>query len=226
VIDLFGRFNPNKQGSFYHTMPRYIMFNKPDGVLTTFTDEAGRKTLKDFIPISGIYAAGRLDRDSEGLLLLTDDGYLNHRITDPRFDHPKTYLAQVEGVITDTAIDRLRAGVILGGYTTRPVNAEPIDEPIDLSGKNRPVTPHGPTAWLRLILTEGKKHEIRHMTAAVGLPTLRLIRIAVGPIQMSGIGVGEWRDLTPDEVSGLQNFVREDPRSVRRLGRGSNKHTR
>jgi 23S rRNA pseudouridine2457 synthase len=223
VIEFFGRFNPNKQVSFYHTMARYIMFYKPDGVLTTFTDASDRKTLKDYIQVPGIYSAGRLDRDSEGLMLLTDDGYVNHRITDPRFDHPKTYLTQVEGVLTKIALDRLRAGVILGGYTTRPAIVEPIEAPDGLAPKNRQVTPHGPTAWLRLVITEGKKHEIRHMTAAVGLPTLRLIRVAIGPIQLSGVGVGGWRDLTPGEVRELQDFVRRYPPSKAVKGRAPSK---
>jgi 23S rRNA pseudouridine2457 synthase len=183
------------------------MFNKPDGVLTTFSDDAGRKTLKDFVPIPGVYSAGRLDRDSEGLLILTNDGALIHRITDPRFDHPKTYLVQVEGVPTEAALDQIRSGVALGSYTTMPAMALPIDEPAGLPPKNRAVTPHGPTAWLKLTLTEGKKHEIRHMTAAVGLPTLRLIRIAVGPIELGNLPSGEWRDLTPYEITRLKTRI-------------------
>jgi 23S rRNA pseudouridine2457 synthase len=188
-------------------MSRYIVFNKPDGVLTTFTDAEERLTLKSFIPVEGVYSAGRLDRDSEGLLLLTDDGPLIHRITDPRFEHPKTYLTQVEGVITPGMIDALRRGVRLGGYTARPAIVTEIPEPGWLPDKNRPVTPHGPTAWLKLTLTEGKKHEIRHMTAAVGLPTLRLIRVALGPIDINGLSVGHWRDLTETEIRELKVYV-------------------
>jgi 23S rRNA pseudouridine2457 synthase len=188
-------------------MTRVILFNKPDGVMSTFTDEAGRETLKDYVPVPGVYSAGRLDRDSEGLLLLTDDGELIHRITDPKFVHPKTYLVQVEGVVTHDALERIRSGVQLGSYTTRPAKVEQIEEPVGLAPKRRLVTPHGPTAWLRLILFEGKKHEIRHMTAAVGLPTLRLIRSAIGPIQMESLPVGSWRDLTAEEVRGLKSFL-------------------
>jgi 23S rRNA pseudouridine2457 synthase len=188
-------------------MSRYIVFNKPDGVLTTFTDTEDRLTLKTYIPVEGVYSAGRLDRDSEGLLLLTDDGPLIHRITDPRFEHPKTYLALVEGVITPVMLDQLRHGVRLGIYTARPAVVSEIPEPAWLPVKNRPVTPHGPTAWLKLTLTEGKKHEIRHMTAAVGLPTLRLIRVALGPIDINGLEVGKWRDLTETEVRELKVYV-------------------
>ncbi len=188
-------------------MTRYILFNKPDGVVSTFTDEAGRETLKDYVPIPGVYSAGRLDRDSEGLLLLTDDGEMIHRITDPKFVHPKTYLVQVEGVVTNNALDQIRAGVRLGSYITRPAEVEQIDAPVGLAPKRRAVTPHGPTAWLKLTLFEGKKHEIRHMTAAVGLPTLRLVRIAIGPLQLGDLSSGAWRELSSEEVRLLKSFL-------------------
>lgn len=187
-------------------MSRYILFNKPDGVVSTFTDAAQRKTLKDYIPFPEIYAAGRLDRDSEGLLLLTDDGELIHQVTDPNSGHTKTYLAQVEGVLSSDAIAHLQNGVRLKDYTTRPVRVEVIGEPVGLPPKVRPVTPHGPTAWLKLELTEGKKHQIRHMTAAVGLPTLRLIRVAIGPIQLGDLPSREWRDMTRWEVARLRSW--------------------
>ena len=182
-------------------MFRYILFNKPDGVVSTFTDDANHRTLKEFIPIPGVYTAGRLDLDSEGLLLLTNDGAMIHRLTDPGQAHTKTYLVLVEGVVTDERLSRLRRGVAVNGYTTRPAVVDRADPPAGLRPKNRPVTPHGPTAWLKITLTEGKKHEIRHMTAAVGLPTLRIIRIAIGSIEIGDLKPGDWRDLTSEERS-------------------------
>lgn len=173
-----------------------LLFYKPYDVLSTFTGEAGRATLKDYIPVPGVYAAGRLDRDSEGLLLLTDDGALIRRLTDPRFDHPKTYLAQVEGIVTPEAVAALRRGVtIAGGYRTRPAEVEAVTEP-DLPPRSRPVRGYHPTTWLRIVLREGKKRQIRHMTAAVGFPTLRLVRVAIGPLTLGNLKPGEWRALS------------------------------
>lgn len=181
----------------------YLAFYKPYGVLSSFTDQEGRQTLKNFIDLPNVYSAGRLDYDSEGLLLLTDDGALIHRLTDPRHHLPKTYLAQVEGMVTQGALAALERGVVIQGWKTRPARAMQVPEP-GLPERSKPVTPHGPTAWLRLILTEGKKRQIRHMTAAVGLPTLRLVRIAIGPIALGELRPGEWRYLTGEEVNLLR----------------------
>lgn len=201
-----------------------IIFNKPYGVLSQFTDEGtGHSTLKDYIDIPGVYAAGRLDRDSEGLLLLTNDGSLIKRLTDPKHHLEKTYWALVEGTPTETALSRLRNGVQLKGYTTRPASVRLIPDPSTparpgepgragsgrrpgLPPRSKPVTPHGPTAWLEIKLREGKKRQIRHMTAAVGLFTLRLVRVAIGNIQLGDLPSGKWRDLTHEEVKYLNNL--------------------
>ena len=184
--------------------PRYLAFYKPYGVLSTFTDAEGRPTLKDFIPVAGVYAAGRLDYDSEGLLLLTDDGELIHRLADPRFDHPKTYWVQVEGVVAEEALEQLRRGVSLRGVKTRRVEVEIIPEP-DLPPRPVPVRRYHPKTWLKVILREGKKRQLRRMTAAVGFPTLRLARVAVGPVRLAGLQPGEWRPLTKREVRRLRD---------------------
>ncbi len=186
--------------------PTYVALYKPDGVLTAFTDPEGRETLKAYVDLPGIYPAGRLDRDSEGLLFLTDDGPLAHRLTDPAFEHPKTYLVQVEGVPTPEALARLESGVEVKGRQTRRCQVMVVPEPA-LPPRPRPVTPHGPTAWLRIVLREGKKRQIRHMTAAVGLPTLRLVRVAMGPVSLGDLQPGEWRYLTPEEVSALKKMT-------------------
>lgn len=182
---------------------RYIAFYKPYDVLSSFTGEPGQATLKDYISVPDVYAAGRLDRDSEGLLLLTSDGDLIHALTDPRHHLPKTYLVQVEGIVTSTALVNLRQGVLIHGERTRRCQVEPAGEP-DLPPRDKPVTPHGPTAWLQIILQEGRKRQIRHMTAVVGLPTLRLIRTAIGPLTLAGLQSGQWRELAPAEVSALK----------------------
>lgn len=179
---------------------RYVVVNKPYGVLSSFTDESSRPTLKEYVPVPGVYAAGRLDFDSEGLLLLTDDGELIHRLTDPEHHLPKTYLVQVEGTVTPGALAELERGVEIQGWRTRRCTVVPLDGEPDLPPRAKPITPHGPTAWLHLTLTEGKKRQIRHMTAAVGLPTLRLVRIAIGPLSLGGLLPGEWRELSAGEV--------------------------
>ena len=180
---------------------RYLKLYKPFDVLTQFTDEGGRATLKDFVPVPGVYPVGRLDRDSEGLLLLTDDGPLTHRLTDPRHEHPKTYLAQVERVPELAALEVLRGGVLLSDGPTRPVEVALLDEEPDLPDRPVPIRfrKNVPTAWLRLVLREGRNRQVRRMTAAVGHPTLRLVRISVGPIVLDGLKPGEWRDLMPEE---------------------------
>jgi len=189
-----------------------IIFNKPYGVLSQFTDEGtGHPTLKDFIDVPNVYAAGRLDRDSEGLLLLTDDGSLIKRLTDPKHHVEKTYWALVEGDPTQEALSRLENGIQLKGYTTRPAKVRLIPDPSTGSGqrpglppRSKPVTPHGPTSWLEITLREGKKRQIRHMTAAVKLFTLRLVRVAIGPIGLGNLKEGEWRELTESELKKLR----------------------
>ena len=183
-------------------MSRLILLNKPYGVLCQFTDESGRATLKDWVPVPGVYPAGRLDTDSEGLLLLTDDGALQHRIADPRHKLPKTYLVQVEGEPDEGALKRLRDGVDLGDFVTRPCVARPAVEPDWLWPRDPPVRfrKSVPTAWLQIELREGKNRQVRRMTARVGLPTLRLLRIAIGPWRLAGLAPGQWREADPLEL--------------------------
>lgn len=181
-------------------MARLILFNKPYDVLSQFTDGgtqgSPRATLSQFIDVPGVYPAGRLDRDSEGLLVLTDDGRLQARIADPRFKLPKTYLVQVEGTIDDAALARLREGVMLNDGMTRPAGAEAIDPP-DLWPRDPPVRFRKtvPDGWLRLTITEGRNRQARRMTAAVGLPTLRLVRWQVGGWTLDDIAPGTWREV-------------------------------
>ena len=183
-----------------------IIFNKPYGVLSQFTDEGtGHPTLKDYIDVPDIYAAGRLDRDSEGLLLLTDDGSLVKQLTDPKQHVEKIYWVQVEGEPTQDVLNRLRSGIKLKGYTTRAAQVRLIPDP-DLPPRSKPVTPHGPTSWLEIKLREGKKRQIRHMTAAVKLFTLRLVRVAIGPVQLGGLKPGEWREVTVDEKKKIRRL--------------------
>ena len=183
---------------------RYIIFNKPYGALSQFTDEGtGHPTLKLYIDVPKIYAAGRLDRDSEGLLLLTDDGDIIRRLTDPKHHIEKTYWVMVEGDPTREKLTRLANGIQLKDYRTLPAKARLIPDP-NLPPRPKPVTPHGSTAWLEIKLREGKKRQIRHMTAAVGLPTLRLVRIAIGNLILGSLQPGDWRDLTQHEIKSLR----------------------
>lgn len=183
---------------------RYIIFHKPHGVLSQFTDEGtGHPTLKQYIDVANVYAAGRLDRDSEGLLLLTDDGSLIKRLTDPKHHVEKTYWVMVEGDPTQEKLNQLAHGIQLKDYLTLPAKARRISEP-SLPPRSKPVTPHGPTAWIEIKLHEGKKRQIRHMTAAVGLPTLRLVRVAIGRVRLGNLEPGKWRDLTADEINSLK----------------------
>ena len=177
-----------------------LRFNKPYGVLSQFTPEGRWRGLKDFIDLPGIYACGRLDADSEGLLLLTGDGALQARISSPRFKMEKTYLVQVEGTPTDTALQTLRAGVQLNDGLTLPAKARLIDEPPALWTRLPPVRVRQsiPTAWLELCITEGRNRQVRRMTAAVGLPCLRLIRSAIGPYRLDGLAPGEHAWATAD----------------------------
>ncbi len=198
---------------FAHSSMQYIAFYKPYGVLSSFThetqagNEAPKRTLSEFGLPKGVYAAGRLDFDSEGLLLLSDDGAFIHAATDPLHKQPKTYIAQVEGVPDDAALARLMSGLQIKDYTTAPCKARMIDAP-ELPPREKPVTPKGPTTWLELVLTEGKKRQVRHMTAAVGLPTLRLLRQSIGPIGLASLQPGKWRALTPAEIAAFAQSVR------------------
>jgi 23S rRNA pseudouridine2457 synthase len=184
---------------------RYLLVNKPYGVLSSFTDAEGRPTLAGYVPVPGVYAAGRLDLDSEGLLLLTGDGWLIHRLSHPRYHQPKTYLVQVEGVPGREALAALRGGVEVKGRQTAPAGIQVLAEPPALPPRPVPIREREsiPTAWLRLVLTEGRKRQVRHMTAAVGHPTLRLVRVGLGPISLGDLAPGEWRDLTPGELDAL-----------------------
>ena len=180
-------------------LPSYIRFFKPFEVLCQFTDQSGRTTLKDFISLPKIYAAGRLDYHSEGLLLLTNDGSLIKRITDPQFEHPKIYYVQIEGTMTELALELLRKTIVIPQLQTRLVNVDVIPEP-DLPPRPKPVRPYHPKTWLKMTLYEGKKHQIRKMTAALGYPTLRLVRVAIGNITLNGLQPGEWEKLTRNEL--------------------------
>lgn len=174
--------------------PRLIRFNKPYGVLSQFTPEGRWRGLKDFIALPGVYVAGRLDADSEGLLLLTDDGRLQARIADPRFKMEKTYWVQVEGTPDEAALAALRAGVQLSDGLTRPARARRLDPPPVVWPRDPPIRLRQaiPTAWLELVISEGRNRQVRRMTAAVGLPTLRLIRAAIGPHTLDGLAPGTW----------------------------------
>jgi 23S rRNA pseudouridine2457 synthase len=177
-----------------------IAFNKPFGVACKFSPEPGRKTLADFIEVRSVYPAGRLDTDSEGLMLLTDDGVLQARIAEPRHKIAKVYWAQVEGSPSSTALDQLRTGVNLGDFMTQPADAVLIEEPQDLWPRQPPIRYRAaiPTTWMRLSIREGKNRQVRRMTAKVGFPTLRLIRAAIGRVTVEGLAPGTWREIGAD----------------------------
>ena len=179
---------------------RLILFNKPYGVLSQFTPEGRWRGLKDFIDIPNVYVAGRLDADSEGLLLLTNDGKLQARIADPRFKMEKTYWVQVEGTPDEAALEALRQGVQLNDGLSRPARAELMEAPPALWERVPPVRVRQsiPTAWIALGIREGRNRQVRRMTAAVGLPTLRLVRAAIGPCMLDGLAPGSWREATAD----------------------------
>ena len=182
-----------------------IAFNKPYGVLPCFTDQAGRPTLANYVERPGVYPAGRLDLDSEGLLLLTSDGTLAHHITDPQHKLPKVYLAQVEHIPNDEALERLRKGVVLNGKKTRPAEVRLLPDDPQLPDRPVPIRfrKNVLTAWMEITLREGLNRQVRRMTAAVGHPTLRLIRIAIGPIVLGDLLPGQWRVLTAGEIRRL-----------------------
>ncbi len=172
-----------------------ILFNKPYGVLSQFTPEAGHPALDGFGFPPGVYAAGRLDHDSEGALLLTDNGKLIKKLLDPRFEHPRTYLVQLDGQITPEALRQLSKGVMIKGYRTKPCKVEMVAASEDLWERIPPIRYRAniPTSWAKITLVEGKNRQVRHMTAAVGFPTLRLIRIQIGNIVLGDLKPGEWR---------------------------------
>ena len=193
---------------------KYILFYKPYGVLCQFTDNSSNKRsiLKDYIPIPDVYPVGRLDLDSEGLLLLTDNGQLQHRLADPKFAHPRTYYVQVERIPDETAMNKLRQGINIKNYRTRQARVRLLSPEPSLLPRIPPIRDRKnvPTCWLEMILTEGKNRQVRRMTAAVGFPTLRLVRIAIGEntqqIDLTGLEPGQWRELTDQEVKTLTSF--------------------
>lgn len=179
-------------------MSRILLFNKPYGVICQFSRDGMHPTLADYIALPDFYAAGRLDTDSEGLLLLSDDGVLQHHITDPKHKLAKTYWVQVEGVPDEAALDNLRSGIHLKDFVTLPAEVQCIDEPLNLWPRNPPIRERKtiPASWLQLTIREGKNRQVRRMTAAVGLPTLRLIRYQIGEWTLDGLMPGAWREET------------------------------
>ncbi|MCU0454541.1 MAG: pseudouridine synthase [Bacteroidetes bacterium] len=187
-----------------------LLFNKPYGVLSQFTPEGDHQTLAEYGPFPrDVYPVGRLDADTEGLLLLTNDANLLHRLTEPKFGHERTYWAHVERVPSDQALAQLASGVIIGGHRTRPANVRRLSEEPPLSARRVPIRfrKNVPTSWIELRLTEGKNRQVRRMTAAVGHPTLRLVRVGILFLTLEGLRPGEWRELTATEVRRLEDVV-------------------
>ncbi len=190
---------------------KLIRFWKPFGVLTKFTDAEGRPTLADYIPIADIYAAGRLDKDSEGLLLLTNSGALSHQLTDPKYAHPRTYWVQVERIPDEKALEQLRKGVVIKGYKTRPAKVRLLPQPPSLPPRPVPIRyrKNVPDCWLEMTLTEGKNRQVRRMTAAVGHPTLRLVRVRIGNITLDGLAPGKWEYVSSRDIEQLQKYIKK-----------------
>jgi 23S rRNA pseudouridine2457 synthase len=192
---------------------RALLFYKPYNVLTQFTDNdnstSPKSTLKDYISVPDVYAVGRLDQDSEGLLLLTNDGLLQHRLSDPHFGHSRTYWVQVERIPDETALKQLQEGVIIQNYRTKPAEVQLLANEPNLPPRDPPIRfrKNVPTAWLEMTLTEGKNRQVRRMTAAVGFPTLRLVRVRIANLSLEGLEPGEWRDLTVSELTQLKKKV-------------------
>lgn len=214
---------------------RYLLFYKPYNVLCQFTDESlpahssateadsdtpgkdsKRQTLKDYISIPDVYPVGRLDQDSEGLLLLTNHGQLQHRLSNPKFQHPRTYWVQVERIPDEEALQKLRQGVVIQGYRTRPAQVNLLHTEPSLPPRDPPIRfrKNVPTAWLEMTLTEGRNRQVRRMTAAVGFPTLRLVRVKIGHLTILGLQPGAWRELTPDELQELRKQGSGDNRTT------------
>ncbi|NJR65360.1 MAG: pseudouridine synthase [Leptolyngbyaceae cyanobacterium CRU_2_3] len=187
---------------------RFLLFYKPYDVLSQFTDEKSEiphTTLKEYISVPGIYPVGRLDRDSEGLLLLTNNGRIQHQLSDPKFQHPRTYWVQVEHYPDETALQKLRQGIVIQDYCTRPAKVQLLEPEPHLPPRHPPIRSRKsiPTAWIEMTLTEGKNRQVRRMTAAIGFPTLRLVRVAIAHLHLEGLQPGQWRDLTPAELQPL-----------------------
>jgi 23S rRNA pseudouridine2457 synthase len=190
---------------------QYILFNKPYGVLSQFTPQAGRRTLSEFGPFPrDVYAAGRLDADSEGVLLLTNDNELTHRLTSPEFNHPRTYLVQIEHVPNEGALERMRRGLVIEGNKTKPAGVRRLTHEPSLPPRGVPIRFRKtvPTAWLEITLYEGRNRQVRKMTAAVGHPTLRIVRTKIGFLSLHGVEVGKSRRLTDGEKVRLRSSVR------------------
>jgi len=198
---------------------RYLLFYKPYDVLCQFSDTEDRSTLKDFIAVPDVYAVGRLDRDSEGLLLLTNHGLLQHRIAHPHFAHSRTYWVQVEHIPTEADLHPLRQGILIQKYQTRPAQVRLLSLEPDLPARIPPIRSRKsiPTSWLEMTLTEGRNRQVRHMTAAIGFPTLRLVRVAmeiktkqgITPLSIAGLNPGQWRDISDQERKGIQQLLKE-----------------
>lgn len=191
-----------------------LLFHKPFGVLSQFTDEGGRPGLKGFIPVPGVYPCGRLDQDSEGLLLLSDEPGFAHRVSHPAQKWPKVYLAQVEGVPAEGDLRRLRQGLLLEGRKTLPAEARLLDAEPPVGPRDPPIRFRKtvPTAWMEIVLREGRNRQVRKMTAAIGYPTLRLVRVRIGPFALGDLPRGRWREATPEERKRAEAYRPETDR--------------